>query len=764
MHKSWIFTVVLLAALFAACAGDDATPNQTDGDTDIVDNDPDDRIDPDVECVNNSDCQPGYQCLFGKCIAQNPDGDETDAVGDEEENAAESDEADPVEEQETTDEEGCFNGQQQCTDNAVMYCNQGAWEVQQDCGSDNLCVADGDVAACYPLVCEPDSEVCAEDGSSITICNENGTQFTTKVCAECTDGNCLEKVCQENTTRCVAGNTGVMETCNENGTAWAQSPCGTGEICSYGECLTKCELAEKANSYMGCSFWPTVTMNAGLHEGFTGQYGFAAVVGNTNDVEAHVTVIDHSTGQSSQTNVQANNVQTISLAWKEKLLRPLLPDESNFYSVFTSDSYELLSDIPVTVYQFTPLFSALPPTSTTCFAIGDLPSYIMCDYVNGQRCSDPVSGFCQDFSFTNDASILLPTHSLADDYMILTRPTFHLCGNYSGSSCSQASANPAFFSIVAVDEGQTSVEITFTADTLAGLNNNPQAFTAGQTTTFTMEQDQIIQFLSADKLDECQWEADADPSSSRAYCKAPAGTDFTGTRVRSNGKRIAVFTGHDCDFVPYNRWACDHLEQQVPPLRTWGRQFLVTYATQEMNNPNVVKIVSSAAGNTLTFTPQVHADVTLNAGEYVEFEYTEHFRVVSTQPVLVAQFLVGQNYQPDAATTYGDPAFLYNVPYGQFLSEYSFLAPSTYKLDYLNIIAPEGANIFLDGWLQDTDWQVIPDTGLKVKTMEIFDGVHKITSDDPQNITFGIIVYGLDEFVSYAYPGGMKLEDLITSK
>jgi|GEM_PF-1110100 len=764
MQKSWMVMVVLFSLVIAACAGDDATPNNEDGD--VVDTvDVDDSPDPDVECVKDSDCLVGYQCLFGKCIAQSVDGDETEVADEEEPPVDGDDESDPEPEVDEQEAESCFNGQQQCQDNAVMYCNQGTWEVQQDCGDEELCVPNADAAACYPLVCEANSAICADDGQSITICNENGTQFTTETCAECTDGNCVPRVCNEGDTRCVSGNTGVMESCNESGTEWVQTPCQSNEICSYGECLTKCELAEKSNSYMGCNFWPTVTMNSGLDEGFSGEFGFAAVVGNTNDEVAHVTVIDHSNGQSTQVNVQANAVETISLAWKENLLRPILPDESDFYSVFTSDTYELLSDIPVSVYQFTPLFSALPATTTACFALGEtIPSHLMCDWQNGQRCNDETSGFCQDFSFTNDASILLPTHSLADDYIILTRPTFHLCGNYDGSDCSQPATNPAFFSIVAVEEGQTSVEVTFTADTLAGLDNNPQAFTAGQTTTFMMEQNQVIQFLSGNKLDQCQWEADTDPNSTRAYCEAPAGTDFTGTRVRSNGKRVAVFTGHDCDFVPYNRWACDHLEQQVPPVRTWGNRFLVTYATQELTNPNVVKIVSSADGNTLTFTPEVHAEVTLNAGEFIEFEFAEHFRVVSTHSILVGQFLVGQNYQPDAATTYGDPAFFYNVPYGQFLSEYSFLAPSTYKLDYLNIIAPEAANIFLDGWLQDDGWTTITDTGLKVKTMEIFDGVHKITSDDPQNVTFGIVVYGMDEFVSYAYPGGMKLEDLITSK
>jgi hypothetical protein len=37
------------------------------------------------------------------------------------------------------------------------------------------------------------------------------------------------------------------------------------------------------------------------------------------------------------------------------------------------------------------------------------------------------------------------------------------------------------------------------------------------------------------------------------------------------------------------------------------------------------------------------------------------------------------------------------------------------------------------------------------------DGVHSLRSDEPA----GLMVYGFDAFVSYGYPGGSNLEEII---
>ncbi|NOZ01882.1 MAG: hypothetical protein GXP54_08345, partial [Deltaproteobacteria bacterium] len=139
----------------------------------------------------------------------------------------------------------------------------------------------------------------------------------------------------------------------------------------------------------------------------------------------------------------------------------------------------------------------------------------------------------------------------------------------------------------------------------------------------------------------------------------------------------------------------------------------------------------------------------------------------------------------DAAT--GDPAFILTVAAEQFRTEYVFLSPDKYMFDCVNIIAPAGVPVFLDGKelkaenltfrpireiqkeLKEQGLEQPSDLGLAfgdyslvgqgkwgVYRLVVSDGVHTATSEKP----FGVIAYGYDQYVSYGYPAGMNLEDL----
>ena len=50
--------------------------------------------------------------------------------------------------------------------------------------------------------------------------------------------------------------------------------------------------------------------------------------------------------------------------------------------------------------------------------------------------------------------------------------------------------------------------------------------------------------------------------------------DLTGTKIIAD-KPLSVISGHECAFLPYGTWACDHLVEQVLPTALWGTKYYV---------------------------------------------------------------------------------------------------------------------------------------------------------------------------------------------
>ena len=105
----------------------------------------------------------------------------------------------------------------------------------------------------------------------------------------------------------------------------------------------------------------------------------------------------------------------------------------------------------------------------------------------------------------------------------------------------------------------------------------------------------------------------------------------------------------------------------------------------------------------------------------------------------------------------GDPALILTPPVGQFRDEYVFLSPNKYLEDYINIVAPIGAQVNLDGSnVGQNNFKTIGNTGYMVARLKGSDGGHSVTSDQK----FGVVAYGWDDDVSYGYTAGMNLQDL----
>ncbi len=575
-------------------------------------------------------------------------------------------------------------------------------------------------------------------GNIELTCNVDGTVASMRTCPS--EG----LVCAPSLgcTLCVPGRGGcdgqTTQLCNADGMSYTPGEtCDTsmGLSCnpSTGTCTSPCADAEASNSYIGCEYWPTPVLNSSVPT----EFDFAVVVANPQDMQAEITVTKGASTVASTT-VPQGGVVTIPLPWIPEL-KGTSGSEASVLS--RNGAYRLRSSLPVTVYQFNALDYRIDM---------DCPS--------GEPNPLP-DGQC--FSYTNDASLLLPTHVLTENYMVLSRPTMVNRIDAGPPFGSSWLTSPGFFSVIAVDETPTTVSIDFTAHVEASVDGSSvRAFGPGDNGMFTLNQGDVLQIVTT-QPNTCATPGTNETLSDGTpitYCQMGNDYDLTGTIVRAGaGQKVAVISGHNCDFVPYDKWACDHLEEAIFPLESWGTDYIVSATEPLRSEPNVIRIVSGHDANMITFDPAaVHTPVTLNRGEILEFETNQDFRVSGSDALAVVQHLVGQDYAGTGTSGdmgNGDPALSLGIPTEQFRTSYDFLAPDTYNISYVNVTAPSGEVVNLDG-SPVSGFRDVGGTGMATARVEISGGAHHIESAAP----IGIVVYGFGSYTSYMYPGGLDFE------
>lgn len=233
--------------------------------------------------------------------------------------------------------------------------------------------------------------------------------------------------------------------------------------------------------------------------------------------------------------------------------------------------------------------------------------------------------------------------------------------------------------------------------------------------------------------------------------------DLTGTLVSAD-KPVQVVAGHDCTFIPNDVGYCDHLEESMPPVETLSTTYIVTPPVSAGGGTDAqyVRVIATQPVTTLTYDPPIGAPANLaNAGDYIEIPATNvDFVVTGDKPILVSQYMQGQG---DSGIP-GDPAMALAVATEQYRGSYLFHAPTNYLSNYVNITAPNGAVITLDG-ADVAGFTPIGASGFSVARVQLNnggDGNHNITG----NMPFGISVYGYGDDTSYWYPGGLDLDKL----
>jgi hypothetical protein len=546
--------------------------------------------------------------------------------------------------------------------------------------------------------CSPGQQQCS--GQTLQTCGPDGTFMDTQVCANACDPQLGCVLCVPGTGTC-SGNTSMV--CNATGNGYDPVVCDPveGSTCdaTSGLCTGDCSPTAIGQSYIGCEYYPTVTGNM-----VSDAYQFAVAVANTTSKTAMVTIEDGALTAPDVITVMPNSVQVEYLPWQPDLKLCMGPSWSNCYNGVQADgaliakgAYHLRSTEPVTVYQFNPLdyFLASAPEN----------------------------------SYTNDASLLLPTNAWRNEY-------YTASWEFVGVA---PTSNPSEMAVTATQDN-TMVTINTRANTLAG--GGAPAFTAGTPQTVMLNAGGVLEITSRDG-------------------------DLTGSYVTSD-KPVQVIGGHYCADVPSTAGYCDHLEESMFPVATLGAKYVVE-APAVTTSPNgkiqYVRIIGTTANTTLTFDPPQPGVQTViaNPGDFIEIPDTvASFQVTADHKIMVAQYMEGSSTTADNT---GDPSLALAVPVEQYRMQYLFDSPTNYTTNYVDVVAPMGDVVTLDGTTKvnftpiggSNTWglaRVVPlDNGPGG------DGRHSIVGTMP----FGIQVYGYGQDTSYWYPGGLNLQTIVVN-
>ncbi len=239
------------------------------------------------------------------------------------------------------------------------------------------------------------------DGEIAKVCDGLGGYSEETVCTGvCAPGlGCLE--CTPGDRQC-EGNAAMV--CNEAGTGWElHETCDDllALVCNpeIGLCDGQCAVENLQKSYIGCDYYPTITLQHDSYNG--GTKIFAAIIANTTGAAAQITVT-RGAQQITQIEVPSGSVQHVLLPWVPELTKGVGPSK-----LTVDGAYRLRSNRPVTVYQYNLLYA----------------------------------------DDSNDASLLLPVNAWTGDYVVASFPHAD-SNNY-----------PGFYAVVA-REDDTVVKLT----------------------------------------------------------------------------------------------------------------------------------------------------------------------------------------------------------------------------------------------------------------------------------------------------------------
>ena len=236
-----------------------------------------------------------------------------------------------------------------------------------------------------------------------------------------------------------------------------------------------------------------------------------------------------------------------------------------------------------------------------------------------------------------------------------------------------------------------------------------------------------------------------------------ASQDLTGTLIKADYP-IAVYSGNRG--VSIDGTNTDNTVSQMIPVLDYGTVF-TSAPLPNAPEKGYIKILASEDLTNVN-VPGQSATYQLNAGEFTTIEVSpaSYLSLQSDHPILATYYTTsgsGSGHFPSALLLPAQEHFL--------TSFYFTVLPDTVNKTYDNYLViiidfTQLAGLLLDGvQVESTYWSSVPELVLASKAINITDGVHELTHNDP-SIVFGAYVYGISaDDCTYASPAGMLLTD-----
>jgi IgGFc binding protein len=345
-------------------------------------------------------------------------------------------------------------------------------------------------------------------------------------------------------------------------------------------------------------------------------------------------------------------------------------------------------------------------------------------------------------SFLPSAELLLPTSAWGTNYV---------------TAGPAQTTGPGWGQVVAQTDGTT---VQITPKTALPAGTGVAAAPANTTTTYTLNSGQYVQWQNAG--------------------------DMAGSVISSNNPvSFTGGTGYLCETsTTSSGGGCDSGHQLIPPVSALGSEYVAPpYATRraDLQEESIkYRLVGTTAGTTLSYAPSVNgAPGTLGVGQVAEFQATGPFTITSQDamhPFYVGQYMSGCMVTSGSRPGYvidpisntpclGDEEFVNVLPPAQWLSSYVFFTDPTYTTTNLVVVrkADSGgtfADVTVDclgvigNWKPVADGSMYEITNVDLQRLNpvgtCTNGRHTASSAG----AFNIMVWGLANFASYAYPAG----------